>query len=369
MSISAKGKRSHARTGSGPVARPTRVLAWLLLLLLAAGAAGSAWLPYPRGGGADGNPFPWRGWPEYLSGPDLVDTVVIIGNSQAVGRELTSNAERYPNRLDVSLRAHGLRVENWSLECIRMAEIELLVAKAMTRRARLVIVSIMPLNLERPEHVRLGDSSSDIHLLAGEPALWSHLGQSVLARNLDADQLLSRFGRRYWAWLRAGERLRDRAASLLHHRHHELAFGSRRSRIAALSADELPPPSGRPPVERQARRSAASWQRHLDALTRPAFEAWTSGLAARLRDSDSRLLLVWMPVPHQHPRNTFARGAAEFFAGSCAAATARGIGCADLSRSIDDARFLRAFNWTHLDAAGHQILAERLHPLIRDAVH
>ena len=47
----------------------------------------------------------------------------------------------------------------------------------------------MPLNLERPEHVRLGDGSSDIHLLAGEPALWSQLDRSVLSQNLDADAI------------------------------------------------------------------------------------------------------------------------------------------------------------------------------------
>ena len=345
--------------------------AWLAVYVCIITVAAGFMLPYDRVSAQHNqrNPYPWRAWPEYVSGPPSEDLVVVIGNSQAVARELESPDQLYTAQLKKRLQPHGLALENWSLEGIRLAEIELLTLKAVQRRARLVTVVVAAPNIGRQSSVQLGSGASDIDLLAGEPGLWHQLRHTLVFANARLKEVTDRFFLRNLDMVRMRMVLRDWLATQVDRRSHSLLFGVRVNPENYWRHHELPPPQATIPTINPTSSSPDFWEQQFMAVQYPSLQSWTDRLLKRLAGTETELLWVWMPTPHEDPRLLMDEGAQPFYQQFCELMRSRGLACENLSRLLPDNTFLPAYNRTHLKPHGHQTLAEALLPLIVDAVH
>jgi len=347
---------------------------WFLLILVVFESA--AWLlsPYrqqPIAAEVVRNATTWRGWPEYLRSPvPKRSTVAIISNSQGVGREMSDPADIYPAQIRSMAREQGLpfTVENWSLEGIRLAEVEMLTMQAVKRQVSLLVLVLSPGSLDASRRLSLDYGASDVDLTAGDPALWPLLMHSSLREYITVHDVLKRSIFFHSSFARSRIPVHDMAASWLDPPVHRTFFGQRKIRFAHLDlAQSLERPAR---IPRQRRYMPAErWRQLMEIQHRPVFEALFGPLQERLRVAKVRLLWVWMPLPQGYAGEAAVKGIQEFQADLCKSIDDAGFTCVDLSDAVPDDDFLTFYQWTHLSKQGHRLFAERLFSLLRDAVH
>lgn len=367
---------------SGPDRAPLRdrPLAWMVAVLLLAELVARLTAPAPLPDDSWRNPANLRRWPEYtLAGPDDAEPlVVLVGNSQAVGRELVPPQVGYPALLDRQLAAirPGARLLNWSVQGLRASELELLSLAAVERGADLLVLAVGYKTFEHPHLVHLGYGSSDVDLLAGRPTLWRTLrDQTVTGRLTTWDQLLERGLQLGTALGRSRRPVLDALLGSLEPVQRRALSGHAVPDLRPLGVDAdgapLRPldPSRREPLRRAARVAAARELAGLDAaaLAPPlaVCQDVIAGLARRAAAADLALLWVWVPMdgaglpPATRPLiEGFQRRADQ---------TLREVAIPrlDLLDAVPSDEFLSV---THLDEAGHRRLARVLLPALGDAL-
>src|SRR5882672_4405569 len=98
--------------------------------LVAIEAAAWLFLPYrhlPAAAAAISNPERYRGWPEFLRQGDDRRPVIVISNSQGMALDVEAD-QRYAGIIRAALaeRSPPEPLENWSVDGMQTAEVELL---------------------------------------------------------------------------------------------------------------------------------------------------------------------------------------------------------------------------------------------------
>ena len=153
--------------------------------------AASVFNPYrhiPKANIQTRNQIAQSGWPEYLDIPqkDNKHRIILIGNSQAVGYEMRDSSKTYFGILRDSLSQNNpdLDLQNWSTGGVRMAEMQILTAKAITEGADRIVYAIHADNFDLAENVNLNYIDSDVKLLLSEKDVFHlvekmQLGQQI----------------------------------------------------------------------------------------------------------------------------------------------------------------------------------------------
>ncbi len=362
---------------------------WFLLCAVALESAASFLLPYraqPQASQADRNPTLIRAWPEYLSGPGPSagrKRIALVGNSQAVAWEITDTERLYVARLKQTFAADHVAVdiENWSVQGLSTDQIELLSMQAVRRGFDLLVLVLGPDNIDLRTHYRLGSRPADLDLLAGKPSLWRLLPGAAFYPQTRYDDILRR------ALLINSDLARSRIAVLdLLAQHvepglHRFVFGSRRPRDALFRIEQLRQasrrrrlPSAAAPQNPAAPRpytgaSAEQWRTQFLHSRLPTFAAFYPAFRERLSRHHVGLLWIWMPLVRGEHSAVIKNGAKPFFDAVCREVATGGAPCVDMSDALPAEAFLSLGFSSHLNETGHELMARKLYPLLRDALH
>lgn len=354
---------------------------WFLLFLAMLEGTATQLSPYrlqPSAEEAIRNPTQYRGYPEYLSVPRGAEPLVVwIGNSQGVAPEIDDSAATYPALLDRRLRGRwaSARLENWSSGGLRTAELELLTIKAVSRRADLVVLCLSPQNFDHQRNLNLDFPQSDIPLLAGDPRLWRFFGDTLFAQNIELDDVLSRTLSLHSSLARSRIAVSDALAGRARLRWHPWLFGRRIYAGNRLDALKDPGTSIYWPrvhvglldwrVEYHGAPSVPTIGRGALSVRLQTFEAFIDHLVTRLAGTETELLFIWHPFQIDAAGPRTQEALRWFLEQASHHLELREIAHADLHAASADADFL---SFSHLDEQGHRRLAERLQPLVFDAL-
>ena len=345
---------------------------WLLLILVLLEPAAFYFLPYrdhPAAGDVYRNPTDKRAWPEYLreraGARDRL--VVLIGNSQAVGKEILDPGDIYFGLLkkQLSLGGYPVALENWSSGGLRTVDVELLSIQAIKRRAAQIIFVLSYRNVDHPFQLRLDYPSSDINLLAGDPFFWPYLRDTTFYPNTSLHDLLRRFFILHSNLLRLRIPIYDMLAAHLPSTVHRYVFGYR-----ILPREQLDPTPRAPHVERvvdprylvEADEAEKLPITGPDMLLRLAtFTRFLDSLELRFSGTGIKCSLAWMPLARSSMDDAGHARLQSFIEAANRAAGAKGMDTYDFTDLVPGSNF---YTYSHMDAQGHRLLAEALLPII-----
>lgn len=151
------------------------------------------------------------GWPEYLDIPRKGNQkrIIFIGNSQTVGYEMRDSSQTYFGILRDSIKQKNtdFDLQNWSTGGVRMAEMQILTAKAIAEKADKIVFLIHADNFDLAANINLNFIDSDVKLLLAENDVYQTVKHMELGKRIGA---VDRFGawmesnigllrwRRYW---------------------------------------------------------------------------------------------------------------------------------------------------------------------------
>jgi len=320
-----------------------------------------------------------RGWPEYVrsSAEHRAKRIAILGNSQAVGREIGDEQLLYSAQLQGLFKLNNVpvTVENWSVEGLSSDQIELLSMQAARRAIDLMVVIISPSSIDLSSHYRLGSQAPDVDLLAGSPLLWPLLSDAGFYPKLKYHDLLRRAVTLNSNTARSRVDLLDRLATTVPIDRHPFVFGQvrpirawRRIDVATGRNDSTRNAASRPAPAYRGPQPAV-WNRELMKLRLPTFNKFYPALHARLKTHGVKLVWIWMPLSQPVWGPVIKEAATPFFAEICKKIHASGINCVDLNDALPDRAFRTPDVTSHLTVEGHRLAAERLYPLLRDAIY
>jgi len=351
---------------------------WFTVLLGAAEIVawwGSPYRLMPRADETTRNPTKHRGWPEYLDvEDDERPLIVLIANSQGVGGEIADRERIYAAALREHLSAGGYRFENWSTGGLRTAELELLTMMAAKRGARHAIIVLTLNNFDPANRVNLDFPFSDITLLAGHPALWMTLPDTVLADRTGLEDVAPRAAALASELVRSREAMTDVAAARIPLRWHRLALGREvrpGTRLDALADPDLSPyfPNvDLTEVELRKRREKRSAARErydaADVAGRlDTFERFYPLFRERLPKRGVGVTWVWNPLDSASV-GAGGREVLSRFVDRASRAMARyGDRGRDLTDAVEDRHFAAP---GHFDEEGHREFARLLIGIIDD---
>lgn len=300
------------------------------------------------GSGRQRNPHFRRAWVEHVRDATPARRgeflVVLIGNSQAYGREV-EEVQSYPAQLQLALTQElraPARVVNWAIPGGDGPEFVLLAAAAQRLRPDVLLLSATPANFDRsniavrrwPE--RRQAWASDAQYLLGDPGVRRFVPRAYLDRCFEPiDEVDVRLG----SWWRLWRHRTLPAAALLR-------WGPLRAAEAWFAPESwFVRPAPLPPIAKRSAQGTVS----------PELVGWYLEAA---RGAAPRSVFALMPL-HSAWRDHHGEWCRE-----CRAVLVRsGAVFWDLSGALPDRHFLTA---THLDAAGHarlaKLLAARLAP-------
>jgi hypothetical protein len=353
---------------------------WLALLLIA-GEIGAWWvLPYRRIPKADAtirNPLGHRGWPEYLDVKDGArPLVVLISASQGVAPEIRDKNNIYAAALREHLARAGYRFENWSTRGMRTTELELLVYRAISRRARHVLLLIAVDNFDPPELVNLTYPFSDIVLFSGAPSQWASTRDALFMQHSHVEDVFATFVRLHSNLARSRDAVIDVVAanlSLTTHRFvfgREIRTGDRLDEMADPGFSLLFPADDLPSRELAASRAALyakpkEWDLGDMDGRLETFSDLTPRLRDRLAGAGVGVTWVWQPVDFGSCSPETRERIARFVERATAVIEAGGEHCHNLIEAIRAERFLTP---GHVDELGQKQLAELLIPILDEDV-
>ena len=133
------------------------------------------------------------GWPEYTSHPKLDGErlVIIISNSQACAWEYASEATYLGILREKQATSKGLRIENWSMGGMRLADLEVLARKAALNGADEVYFVLNTYNFDVPDVVSLDYAVTDVKLIPEQLSQASYYSNALFRENQTADQRIT----------------------------------------------------------------------------------------------------------------------------------------------------------------------------------
>ncbi len=368
---------------------------WFFLFLVLAEIMAYFVSPYHkqlRAGEVARNPLHRFGWPEYVCQKEDQPSsklVVLISNSQGVGREVSNPDEIYFAYLRKKLRAKypDCHLENWSCSAVRTSDWELLARQAIQREAYLVIFLLSYKNIDFLSQVNLDfpAANSDVYLLAGDPWLWPKLSHSFLFSQLSYLDIARAFGCRSFHLRRAQKMVHTYIAKKTDRAQHPFIFGQHITPFKPL--DQLKNFSqqesqlnwakknnqwmleGRKKSyirEREKLRSSYFCPSDEEITEREyTFDHLSPALFADFHKKQTKALWLWMPLAHEViPSNSLER-IEKFHQRMEKTLEKYNVPCVDLTRCVPTQNFL---TYSHLDFKGHILLSELLLPLIENAL-
>jgi hypothetical protein len=343
---------------------------WFLVFLVCAETFAATVSPYrdtPPSGQSRRNRFGERGWPEYLQSitPQRKPLIIIISNSQGVGREIRDPADLYAARLEKKLNAENIpaQVENWSCSGLRTTEIELLSIRAAQRRPDLVIFIMTYKNLDAENLWGLNYPSSDIPLLAGDPSFWPYFSDTLFMEKTTPHDILKNFFYLQSRFLRGRFFFYDRLEWSLTRQWQLIIFGKEWRRKKNNSTIDFENYAQNQPFKRGAYLSDAAAPIRLglgpDSFIKQefTFSRLYPTIHRRLTQNNASVLWVWSPVAWKTLQSVELKKMENFYERCDALIKAEGGDSLDLTRSLTNEYF---FNLSHLDSKGHELLSEKL---------
>lgn len=165
-------------------------------------------LPYRKASNALQSPrnsFAKRAWPEYVSAPrdPAKKLVIVIGNSQSNGEELSDSTAIYPALLARQFKDSNIVLENWSLKGLRTTDLELLSTYAILKGADLVLLALDMSNFDAFNDINISFPNTDVNLLLAEPGMWKPMQQSLLVNSFEKETLLNQLLNRHVSTIRS----------------------------------------------------------------------------------------------------------------------------------------------------------------------
>lgn len=357
----------------------TRVLSnpffWLLLIMLALEITAFYLLPYrsiPVAETAVRNPLQKRGWPEYTRGKSSQEgkLVVIISNSQGIGKEITAPGSTYSGLLRERLKAMMPEVllENWSCAGIRTADIEMLSLRAVERKADLVLFVLSFENLDPVGKVNLEFPSSDVKLLAAVPSLWRHFPQTQFFRRLTPRTAFENFFSFRSRLIRSRIDVLESLANLLPREAHRYVFGQElrsHRRLDGWGSEQV---GGEETtlkciLEKKNRGGAFKVKEERLEQSRETFSQVYPTLAKRLDSRGIRHVWVWQPLALDNFKERSINHIRHFVEGATGTIETAGGRSLDLTGSIPTRHF---YSRGHFDQHGHELMSSSILPVIAD---
>lgn len=318
------------------------------------------------------NPLLMRGYPEYVRGdhPWGKKLVVIISNSQAVGKEIPAGKIYFALlRKELEKRGVPVQIENWSSGGIRTTDIELLTIQALERKVDLLIFVLGSSNFDMPSKLKLDYSSLDISLLAGKPSLWPYLKETTFWKNTTYHDILKRFFMLHSSLLRARIPVTDIMARITPKVWHKYFFGTvRKTRKAERlddprSVTEWKEPKKEEYIVKRKKYKGLSLGKDQLIQRLETFRLFYQLFEKRLKTRKVRVVWIWMPYAVEvFPKRAlqtvrlFNQRASTMIAES-------GVRCVDFTDSIPTDDYMTL---SHFDESGHKKFAKQMVQILTD---
>lgn len=351
---------------------------WLAIILMGLEFIASTWVATQQSqpNNNERSPNPNRFIPEYVECNRKPDKrlAVLIGASHAVGPELESRENIYFSRVRHQLLNDypDLDFRNWSIAGARTGEIELLVRQAVVCQASKVVLVLSPANIEHLRNIRWGGGVADTELLVGRSYLWPTLSDSQMVQNATWDELIRSAMEFNSDLVRSRDLVWDHIAEKLPVRKHTGWFGHRRS-IAALDSDTERAFRIQKTANRLVMASipksadGGRWEQNYRKINFPVFRTLTAQLSRLNRTHGTEFEWVWTPLNDLESTQTMNRAVDNLQRDMCIYLRNHGIGCTSLNNTLTEKHFLKAKLDSHYNDLGHEIFADALYPVLRDA--
>ncbi len=175
------------------VIRFTGILVAIVVVIELLFASFDPYRHLPASSDATRNPEQQWGWPEYTAHPKLEEErlVVIISNSQACAWEYASEST-YPGLLRQKQGTRkGLRIENWSMGGMRLADLEVLARKAALNGADEVYFVLNTYNFDVPDVVSLDYAVTDVKLIPEQLSQANYYSNALFRESQTSDQRIT----------------------------------------------------------------------------------------------------------------------------------------------------------------------------------
>lgn len=337
---------------------------WLCLLLLAGEIAAGFWIPYreaPSASETRRNPFHKRGWPEFTDGERVPGKklVILITNSQGFGEEI-SDRGIFPYLLEERLNRRGIpvKIENWGMPGGTMVDHEFALLRAIQRKPDLIVMMKTYKDFSADLlDLRLDKVSMDINQLAGRPSLWAPMWNTAIRKQLTFE-LWSQCAFPSFSNL---SRLRIHVMDLISNKlNNNFLFALHFGHERGVWTYSIEPP-------REHRYLKDKKDHPKDGVQRWEIEARVDGLKMYARDVQVHTrqvgipcVWIWNPLMLA-PLSADQREMADsFYSRGREILESRGITPVDLRDALPLELF---YAYSHFDAQGHVLLAEKLEPL------
>ncbi len=345
---------------------------WLFFAFVVLELYASRLIPYvnaPTASEVSRNAFFRRGWPEYLSGrnPPSHKLVIIMSDSQGYAKEIAADkiyAALLQKRFaELALPVH---VENWSIPGGSMTDFELLLLHVMKRKPDLLLVSKAALDFASdPSQLNLNFTNQDLHLTIGQPSLWTKLRYISVYRSITFNEFLQRLLMSYSNLARSRIHFLDKLATRLSKREQKLLIGNQRSGRHYV----LVPPKGGfgnfphvlesgfryplPITLKQTRGRIQSLPLFIEDLKKASTE------------SGAKFIWFWNPIASELLTPEQQKSIRFFYAEGTKILEQSNIMPIDLRSFIPIERYLTL---SHFDERGQEMMADKLFPIILDAL-
>ncbi len=356
-----------------------RPFIWLVIMIIGLEVFARYFFPLPlanEGVPADRNEYLLRSWPEYVSGSDHYEALMVyISNSQAVGSEYANSELIYPSLMRTSLRKSvpALRLENWAVSGMNAEQLELLTLQAVERKAKYMVVAVSLINFDNKLNYRFGKDRTDMSLMAGYLPFWTQLSDTFIGAYIDWDSKLSHAVELYSRVGRLRVRLLDELAARYERRWHRVLFGHQRIRSALRTIKEQA--SGHPPDQNAKIRKISNsknvehWEKSLRNNNLPRLNVLYAPLRQRLLDNEIELIWIWVPAGSNQYNQGAIEGQKSIVDKFCRQVVADGWSCYNLTEALPASDFLPSTFSSHLNRQGHQNQAALITPILQRAVH
>jgi len=326
----------------------------------------NAFAPYrhaPDSSQATRIPILQRGWPEYtaIDTDDSAYHVILLGNSQALGYELDAPSVNFTGRLKGALM-HGDRpavLHNWSVGGMRTVDLEVLLARAVERKADKVVFMLHMDSFEDESMVRLGYTPCDLELLLAEPPVSAISKQLRIGNRLDVEDQIRLAVQRYSGLYRWRVKIWDESTRYLSPAHERFLKGKQDAvaQVLDLSAHrDLMDSLSVGWFSGELLHQEVPVIRPVDAQVRlHAFNQWAERAIPLLESHGVEFEFIWAPYYQpMYPLETLNIIHSEFIGPIHERFPNR---VTDFSAALPDSVFISR---AHLTAAGHRTIAELL---------
>jgi len=348
--------------------RSLMALVLLLLFLEIVAYFFNPYRHYPKASESYRNPTIGRGWTEYLDCEKAADKklIVLISNSQGIGFELNSDSIYFAYLKNKLEKNYPVVLENWSKAGMSMPEIEveLLIDKAINRKADEIIISLHPF-FRQGINLNLQNIDSDIGLLVSESDMWDKF-DSPISQNIGKEEIISAILHRHSNLLRSASVAIDYFSLLVPPRYHKFFFGRKIVKFHVLNLEtplvkKLLLKKMKENIERVKRFEI---QKVSDEEVRQAFKLvnqFVAHLKKRVEKYPVKIIFILPPFSKGLYNDEATRKAKKVYAQVGKLLMDNGFPNYNFLNIIPDSCF---YTRAHFDTTGHRLFFKKLYPIL-----